>query len=85
MKLASLIFGIVVIIGMLIGFIPCLGWLNWFNIPLAIAGVIVSIIAVASNNPDDTENKGFAIAGVCLCGTAIFLGTIRLFLGAGIF
>ena len=32
MKLASLIIGITALVGMLIGFVPCLGWFNWFNI-----------------------------------------------------
>ena len=81
MQIISLILGILVIMGMLVALIPFLGWMNWGVIPLAIAGLIISIIATATA----TENRGPGIAGIVLCVIAAFIGTIRLFLGAGIF
>ena len=71
MQTIGRIFGILAIIGMLIGMIPLLGWLNWFNIPLAILGLILSIIG---------KSKG----GIIICVVAIFFGIFRLPLGGGI-
>ena len=65
------IFGILAIIGILIGMIPLLGWLNWLNIPLAIIGLMLSIIG---------KSKG----GIVICVVAIFFGLFRLALGGGI-
>lgn len=65
------IFGILAIIGMLIGMIPLLGWINWLNIPLAIIGLMLSIIG---------KSKG----GIVICVVAIFFGFFRLSLGGGI-
>jgi len=78
----SLIWGILVIVGMLVGFIPCLGALNWLNIPLAGVGLIVSVIALATATKD--ENKGGSVAGIVCCGIAMFFGIIRLILGGGV-
>jgi hypothetical protein len=75
---AALVFGILSIVWMFIAFVPCLGWLNWINIPFAIVGLIVSIIARVQG-----DTKG--IAGIVLCAIAIAFGGIRLFLGGGIF
>jgi hypothetical protein len=78
MGTVSLIIGILVGIGLAIGFIPCLGWFNWFNIPLAIIGLILGIIAMTQG-----DNKG--IAGFVICAIVIVLGLVRLVLGGGIF
>jgi len=70
MKLFGIILGILSAIGMLIAFIPLLGWLNWINIPFAIVGLIISVVA---------ESKG----GTILCAIAVVFGIIRLTLGGG--
>ncbi len=36
MQTIGRIFGILALIGMVLGMIPLLGWLNWLNIPLDI-------------------------------------------------
>ena len=82
MKTASLVFGIISIIGMIVGFIPCLGTLNWINIPFATIGLIISTIAMAKAK--EGEPKGNAIAGLVLCGIAMLFGLIRLIAGGGI-
>ncbi len=71
MKTIGRLFGILSLIGMIIGFIPLFGWLNWFNIPFAIIGLLFSIIG---------KSKG----GIIICVVAIFLGILRLILGGGI-
>jgi hypothetical protein len=93
MKLASLILGIIAIVGMFIGFIPCLGWFNWLNLPLAIVGAILGLIdyndssklppAPAEYNPAYRPRKDFPI-GLLLCGIAFVFGLFRLVIGGGV-
>ncbi len=71
MKIIGLILGILAALGMLLAFIPLLGWLNWINIPFAILGLIFSVIS---------KSKG----GTVLCVVAVIFGIIRLALGGGI-
>lgn len=82
MKTASLIFGILAVVLLVVGFFPCLGALNWFTLPLASIGLIISIVAVVQSAPD--ESKGNAIAGLVLCAVTLLLGSIRLIAGGGI-
>jgi hypothetical protein len=81
MQLISLIWGILSIVGLGIGFIPCLGALNWLNIPFAVIGLIISIIATAQA---PAGRNGGAIAGIVLNAIAIVLGSMRLVAGGGI-
>jgi len=80
MGIAGLIIGIITIVGFFIGLIPFLGWFNWFNIPLAVLGLILSIIATGMNE----RLKGPAITGIILCGIAVFIGAFRLLIGGGL-
>lgn len=93
MKQASFIIGIVTIVGMFIGLIPCLGWFNWFNLPLAIVGLVLGIIAYNNErqapvqyDPNTTYyRKNSMPIGIILNAVAFGFGFIRLFLGGGIF
>ena len=80
LSILSLIWGILAIIGMAVAIIPFLGALNYLNIPFAVFGLLFSILAVIVSS-----KKEVAAAGCILCSVAIFLGTIRLVLGFGIF
>lgn len=71
MKTLGLILGILAALGMLLAFIPLLGWLNWIIIPFAILGLIISAI-------------GKSTGGMVLCGIVVIFGIIRLILGGGI-
>lgn len=71
MKTLGRIFGILSLVGLVIGMIPLLGWLNWLNIPFALLGLLFSILG---------KSKG----GIILCIVAAFLGMLRLMLGGGI-
>jgi hypothetical protein len=82
MHIISLVWGILAGIGMMIGFVPCLGWFNWLNIPFAMLGLIVCMVSLVTAR--EAEAKSFSIAGLSLCATAIFLGGIRLIIGAGL-
>ncbi len=71
MKTVGLILGVLAALGMLLGFIPLLGWFNWVNIPFAILGLIISAIGKSNE-------------GMVLCGIAVLVGLFRLVLGGGI-
>ena len=71
MKSLGRIFGILSLVGLVIGLIPFMGWLNWLNIPFALLGLLFSILG---------KSKG----GIILCIVAVFLGMLRLMLGGGI-
>ncbi len=77
----SMVWGILSIVGMLVAFMPCLGSLNWLNIPFSGIGLIIGIIAVAN---DKTGKRGGAAVGIVLCSIAALFGLIRLVAGGGI-
>ena len=81
MQMLGLVWGIVAILGMGVAFLPCLGALNWLNIPFSLVGLIISVIATSQAPPD---KKNMAIGGIVLCAFAAGLGLIRLVLGGGI-
>ena len=80
MNIAGLVMGILSIIGMAIGLIPLLGWMNWGVIPFAVIGLLVSIVGVVGAR----NNKGLGMAGIVLCVIAIVVGAIRLVIGFGV-
>ena len=79
MQILSLVWGILAVLGLGIAFVPCLGSLNWINIPFAVVGLIIS--AVARSQPG---NRGAATIGFILNAIAIAFGVVRLFLGGGV-
>jgi hypothetical protein len=81
MSTVSLVWGILALIGTLIGLIPCFGALNWLNIPFSAVGLIVSAIALSKEPP---YNRGGAIGGTVLCSLALVLSVFRLVIGFGI-
>ena len=81
MQMISLVWGILSILGLGVAFIPCFGALNWLNIPFAIVGLIVSIVATTKAPPG---GNGAAIAGIVLNALAVLLGVVRLMIGGGI-
>lgn len=81
LNVITLLWGLLAVCGMFIGFIPCLGSLNWINIPFAVVGTVVGIIAVVSAR-DGASKAG--VTGLVLCVLASLFGMIRLTLGHGI-
>ena len=80
LSVLSLIWGILAIIGMFVAAIPCLGALNYLNIPFAVLGLLFSVFSIIVSS-----KKELAVAGCILCAVAIFLGAIRLTFGFWIF
>ena len=81
MQFIGLLFGIFSIIGMFIAFLRLLGWMNWGVIPFAIAGLVISIIGVATAR----KSNKLGVAAIVLCSIAIVIGALRLNLGGGFF
>lgn len=82
MKILCLVWGILAVLGMMLAMLPCVGALNWLNIPFAAVGLAVSLVMLFKAGGD--EPKGFFIAGIACCGAAVVLGGARLILGAGV-
>lgn len=82
MQVISLTWAILALIGMVVGFIPCFGWVNWFNIPFAFAGLIIGVISYAATRTGDRNNS---LVAILLCVLAIIIGSKRLVAGWGIF
>ncbi len=64
-------FGVVALLLAMIAFIPLLGWLNWFIIPLAAVGVAFGFAS------DKNGGRNFCLVVVAICA-------IRLWIGGGI-
>ena len=82
MQALSLAWGILALLGFFIGLVPCLGSLNWLNIPFSVAGLIFSIVAYARGLPGARTGS---VIGIILCLIGVFIGAKRLVLGGGIF
>lgn len=82
MQLLSLIWGMVAMVGFTVAFIPCLGSLNWLNIPFAIVGAIISFVAMNGAPPG---RRGTAMVGLILNLIAVVIGFLRLKVGFFIF
>ncbi len=81
MTVLSLVWGILALLGLFVGLVPCLGSLHWLNIPFSVVGLIVGIVAM-SRAPAD--RKSGAIGGTVMCAIAVFVGVVRLIAGGGI-
>jgi len=81
MQIVALLWGILSAVGMLVAFLPCLGSLNWLNIPFSVLGLILSVIVLVTTKEG---SKTGSIIGTILCGLAVLLGLGRLILGGGI-
>lgn len=71
MNIISIIIGLVALAIALVGFVPLLGWLNWFVIPGAVVGLVLGLIS--------KKTSGRNINLVVLA-----LAIVRLALGGGI-
>jgi hypothetical protein len=82
MQVLSLAWGILALLGFMVGFIPCLGWVNMLNIPFAIIGLVLSIIGFATGAPG---RRTPSAVGIILCLIAIVIGAKRWVIGGFLF
>ena len=73
--------GIIALSFMLIGFIPCLGWLNYLNLALSFITIVIGVVAIVSAKSD--ADRTSALLGLAFVVLAIILGTGRLIIGGG--
>ncbi len=78
MSIVGFIIGILTGIGSTISIIPFLGWLNWFNVPVAGLGLILCIVGVGRG-----KNKGIGTAGIVINAILVVYGIVRLATGGG--
>ena len=71
LNFVSLVIGIVALLCAAVAFIPLLGWLNWFIIPLAVIGAGVGQMSGGNGG----RNLNLFV---------IIVGIVRLMLGGGI-
>ena len=72
LNLISILIGLVALPGALIAFIPLLGWLYWFVVPVAIIGLIFGVLSRGRTG----RNLNLIV---------IVVGVLRLMIGHGIF
>ena len=71
LNLVSLIIGAIALVCVAVAFIPLLGLLNWFIIPLAVIGAGIGAVS----NSTSGRNLNLVV---------ILIGVVRLMLGGGI-
>ena len=72
LNLLSLLIGAVALILAIPGFVPFLGWLNWFIIPIALVGLGFGLVS------RKTSGRNFNLVVIVIC-------IVRLMLGGGFF
>lgn len=70
-NIASLLIGVVALLGALVAFLPLLGWANWLLIPIAVVGLVLGVVSKS------TAGRNLNIVVLIVC-------TLRLMLGGGI-
>jgi hypothetical protein len=68
MNVISVIIGIVALVIALVGFIPLLGWLNWFVIPGAVVGLVLGLMS------KETSGRNINIVVLALAIVRLVLG-----------
>jgi hypothetical protein len=72
MNVLSVLIGLTALVGALVGFLPLLGWLNWFILPVAVIGLVLGLLAKHKNG----RNINLVV---------LIIGIFRLSMGGGIF
>lgn len=77
----SLAWGIVAFVTTVLGFLPCLSPINWFNLPFSAVGVVLGAVALARAG----TGRAVALVGFVCCTVALGVSIVRLVLGAATF
>ena len=72
---------IVVACIMLLGLVPCLGWMNWFVLIVGKITLILCVVGLATEKDPVRRNK--AVIGLVIAATALGVGFVRLLIGGG--
>ncbi len=77
------VMGIVVGSIMLVGLIPCLGWMNWFTLFIGVISKFICVVAIFTEK-DIPGARNKALIGWVITAVAIMIGGVRLLLGGGV-
>ena len=72
LNLVSIMIGVFALAAAALAFIPLLGWMNWFVVPVAVLGLGVGVVSKRKSG----TNLNIAVIVICI---------LRLMLGGGIF
>ncbi len=72
LNLVSILIGVLALLAAALAFIPLLGWMNWFVIPVAVVGLGIGVLSKRRSG----TNLNIAVILIC---------ALRLMLGGGIF
>lgn len=67
-NLLSILVGVLVFFGAIVGFIPLLGWLNWLLIPVALFGLVLG--ALSSHR----SGRNLNLVLIVFCAVRLILG-----------
>jgi hypothetical protein len=67
-NIIAFLFGAVALLLAIIGFIPLLGWLNWFNLLIAGIGIAFGFAS------DKNAGRNFCIVVAAICALRLWLG-----------
>jgi hypothetical protein len=86
MKTASLVLLFFSGLGVTIGLIPCLGWLNWTAVPLSASTALVGLVGLATDRDEHGRHRGVPFHLAALVGGMVLVavGALRCFLGCGV-
>jgi len=76
MQVLSLVIGIFSILVFVLATIPLLAWINWPNLPVAIAGIVLGVMGMLLHG-----SKKSGIIGIALCILAFILCNLRVKFG----
>ncbi|MDH5491618.1 MAG: hypothetical protein OEY14_06675 [Myxococcales bacterium] len=86
-KIASIILLSIGAAGFVLGLIPCLGWVNWFSIPMNVGAIIAGILGLVSGPKDISGramHQGLHLAALIVGVVGAIGGFLRCILGGGI-
>ena len=81
MKIATQVVGALAMACTIMGFFPCLGWINWVAAPLALATVILGIVGLTTEAPED---KVLYIVELTFGLVLVGVSTFRCLAGGGV-
>lgn len=61
-NIISLVIGGLTLMGALVAFIPLLGWINWFLIPIALVGLVLGVLSKS------TAGRNLNLVVLVVCG-----------------
>ncbi len=72
LNLLSIVTGLIALPGALVAFLPLLGWLYWFVLPIAVLGLVFGVLSRGRTG----RNLNLIV---------LVVGVVRLMLGGGVF